>query len=117
MKLCKDSERLDVCLIRRHAELCAVFSSPHRIEILLELGNGERTAGELGHALNLPAPNLSQHLRIMRDQAAVRMRKEGRNVYYRVANPKFLEALRLVREGLMEEIALQHAAAESMASR
>jgi ArsR family transcriptional regulator len=114
MKLCKDTERLDVCLTRRHAELCSVFSSPIRIEIMLALGPGERTAGELAQALGVAPPNLSQHLRVMRDQAAVRMRKEGRNVYYRVANPKFLQALKLVREGLLEEIRLQHEVAEQM---
>jgi ArsR family transcriptional regulator len=107
-------ERLDVCLTRRHAELCGVFSNATRLEIMLELGEAERTAGDLAEALAVAPPNLSQHLRVMRDQAAVRMRKEGRNVYYRVANPKFLQAIRLVREGLMEEIRLQHAVAEKM---
>lgn len=110
MQPCKEKERLEVCLTRRHAELCGVFASPRRLEILLELGEGERTVGQLGEALGMAIPNLSQHLRVMRDQAAVRMRKDGRNVYYRVANPKFLRAIRLVREGLMEEIELQHAA-------
>lgn len=63
--------------------------------------------------LGVAAPNLSQHLRLMRDQAVVRMRKDGRQVYYRVANKKFLRALMLVREALMEEIRLQHQVAES----
>jgi DNA-binding transcriptional ArsR family regulator len=112
MKLCKDQERLEVCLTRRHAELCSVFSSPVRIEILLALGTEERTAGELAQAVGVAPPNLSQHLRVMRDQSAVRMHKEGRHVYYRVANPKFLQAVKLVREGLLEEIKLQHAVAE-----
>jgi ArsR family transcriptional regulator len=114
MQPCKESERLEVCLTRRHAELCGVFASATRIEILLALGDGERTAGDLATALGVAPPNLSQHLRVMRDQAAVRMRKEGRRVYYRVANPKFLQAVRLVREGLMEEIRMQHAAAQQL---
>jgi ArsR family transcriptional regulator len=111
MKLCKDRERVDVCLTRRHAELCGAFANPTRIEIMLALEGGERTAGELALELGVSAPNLSQHLRVMRDQTLVRMRKEGRNVHYRVANPKFMKAVKLVREALLEEIRLQHAAA------
>lgn len=102
---------MDICLTRRHAELCGAFANPTRIEIMLALGGGERQAGELASELGVAAANLSQHLRVMRDQALVRMRKEGRNVYYRVANPKFMQAIRLVREALLEEIRLQHEAA------
>lgn len=117
MQLCKPAESLDVCLTRRHSELCAVFASPTRIEIMLLLGNEERTAGELASLLNITPANLSQHLRIMRDQQAVRSRRRGRHISYRIANPKFLRALQLVREGLREEIAAHHDAAQADASR
>lgn len=115
MQSCKDSESVEVCLTRRHSELCAVFASPTRIEIMLQLGDGEQTVGELSEHLQLPVPNLSQHLRVMRDQSAVRCRKAGRHVHYRIANPKYLRALKLVREGLLEEIGLHHAAALAQA--
>jgi len=114
MKPCNETERFEVCLKRRHAELCGVFANATRLEILLALGEQELNAGELAERVGVSAANLSQHMRVMRDQLAVRVRKDGRNVYYRVANPNFLEAVRLVRTGLMEEIRLQHEAAERM---
>jgi len=112
MQPCNDSESLDICLTRRHSELCSIFSSPIRIDIMFLLGHGEKTVGELAEALgNIAPPNLSQHLRVMRDQAAVRTRKDGRNVFYRIANPNYLEALKLTRAGLLEEIQKNHQAA------
>jgi len=36
-------ERLEVCLTRRHAELCGVFARVARLEMILLLGEGERT--------------------------------------------------------------------------
>ena len=40
----------------------------------------------------------------MRDLGAVRTKKSGRIVYYSNANPKFLEGLKLIQEGLIEEL-------------
>jgi DNA-binding transcriptional ArsR family regulator len=48
--------------------------------------------------------NVSQHLRVMRNQGAVSTRRQGKTIYYRVANAKFLEGIMKVREGLEEEL-------------
>jgi hypothetical protein len=50
-----------------------------------------------------PCRSRSQHLRIMRDRGAVALRREGQKVYYRVANPKFIEGYKLIREGIREQ--------------
>lgn len=116
MQPCKDIESIEICLTRLHSELCSVFASPTRLEIMLLLGEGECTVGELSEALHVALPNLSQHLRVMRDKRILRMRKAGRHVFYRVANLKYLQAIRLVREGLLEEIQMNHEAAAAAAS-
>jgi len=92
-----------VDIFRIHAAFCTIFSSPIRLQIMDFLGGGEKTVTELAEELNVSLANVSQHLRLMRDQGAVGTRRDGRTIYYRIANQKFLQGIRTVREGLLEE--------------
>lgn len=84
------------------AEFCAVFTSPVRIRIMLLLADQEMSVGEIAERLEVSLPNLSQHLRLMRDRLCVRCRKDGNNVFYRVNSPLFLEAMSLIRKGIAQ---------------
>ncbi len=88
-----------------HAELCKVFTSPARIRILNLLRDGEKSVGDLAEAINLPQPNVSQHLTVMRHRGIVTSQKEGATVYYRLTNPKVLKAFDIIREVLKEHLA------------
>lgn len=87
-----------------HAEMCKVLSHPKRLELIDVLRNGEMSAGELGQRLGLPSANLSQHLTMMRERRVLTSRKEGNVVYYRLTNPRMLEAYDILREILFEQI-------------
>ncbi len=93
----------DPTLFEIHADFCSVLSNTTRVMIMWLLADCERSVTELANALELPVPNVSQHLRIMRDRGAVLMRKDGQKVFYRVANRKFIEGYRLIREGIQEQ--------------
>lgn len=84
------------------ADVCGVFTNPERIRILLLLDKGELSVGEIAQKLSISMPNLSQHLRLMKDRRCVVSRKDGKFVYYKVASPRFLEGILLIREGLRE---------------
>jgi len=87
-----------------HAEMCKVLSHPKRLEVINTLRDKEMSVGELGERLGLAGANLSQHLAMMRDRHILVSRKEGNVVYYRIANPRLLEAFDLLREILFEQI-------------
>ncbi len=87
-----------------HAEMCKVLSHPKRLELINTLRDGEMSAGEIGERLGLPQANLSQHLTMMRERRILASRKDGSFVYYRIANPRLLEAFDLLREILFEQI-------------
>lgn len=110
MQQCKQEESSEACLLRRQSAFCGVFTSPLRLRLLYVLGEGERPVGELAGELGVSLPHLSQHLRVMRDQGCVLTRKEGRTIHYRLASAKILEAARLIREMLWEQIKEQEAA-------
>lgn len=91
-----------LCL--QHAQMCQVLSHPTRLEIITVLREGEQTVGVIAKLLEISMGNLSQHLAMMRERRILSSRKEGNQVYYRVANPKMLKVFDLLREILMEQI-------------
>jgi ArsR family transcriptional regulator len=92
-------------LYELHAEMCQVFTSPKRLEILNLLRSKELSVGELIKLVNIRQSNLSQHLGILREKGIVRTRREGTSVYYSLANPKMGKAFDIMREILLEKLA------------
>ena len=87
-----------------HAEMCKVLAHPKRLELINVLREKEMSVGELSQRLGLTIGNLSQHLSMMRERHILVSRKQGNVVYYRIANPRLLEAFDLLREILFEQI-------------
>ena len=99
-----------------HAEMCKVLSHPKRLELINLLRDREMSVGELSNKLVLAMANLSQHLAMMRERRILVSRKEGNVVYYRIANPRLLEAFDLLREILFEQIRRDAALIEGRAT-
>lgn len=60
------------------------IAEPRRRDLLDLLVGGERSVSELVAALGLAQPQVSKHLRILREVGAVRVRDVGRRRLYRV---------------------------------
>ena len=90
-------------LFRMHAELCKALASPHRLGILYALSQKEMCVSDLAAALEIPVHNVSQHLRVLKDQMLVKPRKDGQTVYYSMTNPKFIQGCTLIRQALIEQ--------------
>jgi DNA-binding transcriptional ArsR family regulator len=59
-------------------------AEPRRRQILDALAGGERPVNELVHLLGLAQPQVSKHLRVLREVGAVDVRDEGRQRLYRL---------------------------------
>jgi len=59
-------------------------AEPRRREILDVLAGAERPVNDLVRLLGLPQPQVSKHLRVLREVGAVEMREDGRRRLYRV---------------------------------
>ncbi len=92
----------EVC--SRHAEMCKVFTHPIRLQTLDILREQEMSVSDLADRLGVAIGNLSQHLNMMKQRRVLVSRKDGNNVYYRLANPKMLKAFDLMREILLEQM-------------
>ncbi len=69
------------------ADAFNAIAEPRRREILDFLVDGERSVGELVALLGLVQPQVSKHLRVLREVGAVEVRSEGRERLYRVNGP------------------------------
>ena len=79
------------------ARIGKAVSSPHRLEILELLAQGERTVDSLATEIGLSLANTSQHLQALRQAALVDSRKEGLFVFYRLSDPTVFELTRTIR--------------------
>ena len=87
-----------------HAELCKTLANPTRLELLSLLRNGEKSVNELAALSGCRQATVSQHLSVLRQKGVVSTRREGINIYYKVANPKVTKACEIIREVLFEYI-------------
>jgi DNA-binding transcriptional ArsR family regulator len=95
---------MDKKIFEMHAEICKVFTNPKRLEIISLLRDGEKTVNELTELAGVPQANVSQHLTVLRQNDVVTTRRNGANIYYKIANPKILQAFDLMREVLLEKL-------------
>lgn len=91
-------------LYRMHAEFCKFMANPKRIEILFLLGEEELCVEAISARMNVKVPNISQHLAIMREKGVVTSRRDGTRIYYKLSNPKSLQACILMREAMIEQM-------------
>ena len=81
----------------RQAEIFKVLTHPTRLAILDILRDGEHCVCHMEAWLGLRQAYISQQLSVLRQAGLIRDRRDGWNIYYRIANARIYEALDLVR--------------------
>jgi rhodanese-related sulfurtransferase len=74
--------------------IAAAFASPKRIELIDLLAQGERNVETLAREAGLTVANTSRHLQILKGAGLAVSRKDGLQVFYRLADPLVLEGYR-----------------------
>lgn len=75
------------------ARIGAALSSGVRLEVLELLAQGERTVEQLASLTGTSFANASQHLQKLRQAGLVAARKQGLNVFYRIASDEVMALL------------------------
>src|SRR5215204_6849128 len=95
-------ESEDMCLLARFFN---GFANSTRLSILLLLARqGETKVGDLVRALGAPQPRVSDHLRCLAWCGYVKVRREGRNAFYSVADERVMRMLELGEELLQDNV-------------
>ncbi|WP_207310315.1 ArsR/SmtB family transcription factor [Rubripirellula amarantea] len=85
----------------RAAAIFRALGDPQRLRILMMLEASERCVSEICSVLDEPMPAISQRLRLLRSERIVRSRRDGKHVYYGLADDHIS---RLVTNGVMHAI-------------
>jgi len=82
----------------KSAELFKVMSNPKRLEILNLIRDKEITVNELSATLEVRKSNTSQHLAYLRYVGLVVSRRDGKNIYYKLVDPRIVEPCKIFEE-------------------
>lgn len=75
------------------AALLKTLGNPDRLLLLCQLSQGESNVSELEVRSGISQPTLSQQLTVLRNEGLVSPRRDGKRIYYSVADEKVLVLL------------------------
>jgi DNA-binding transcriptional ArsR family regulator len=78
---------------RKASEFLKAMSHEARLAILCLLLEGEKTVGSIEELLDLRQSAVSQQLARLRADDLVKVRRNGKSVYYSVARPEVIEVM------------------------
>lgn len=87
------------------ARIGKTLASPHRLEILDVLAQGERTVESVATETGLSVANASRHLQQLRQAQLVLTRREGLFVHYRLAGREVVSLVVALRETAEQHLA------------
>ncbi len=73
-----------------------LLANEERLLLLCQLSQGECCVSELEEKLGIRQPTLSQQLGVLRNDGVVGTRRQGKQIYYSVADPCILQILALL---------------------
>jgi ArsR family transcriptional regulator len=92
------SESAKRVLFVQFAAVAKAAAHPHRLELLEQLAQGERSVEALAQRLRLSIANASQHLQQLRRAGLIASRREGKFVFYRLTDEAVLHLLASLRQ-------------------
>ncbi len=80
------------------------------------LHDGEKSVSDIAKDIGASISTTSQHLRLLKDNNIAVARRDGQTIYYSLKYVELLEACRLIRKVLLEDMIKSGEAAESLGS-
>ncbi|KAB2918992.1 MAG: winged helix-turn-helix transcriptional regulator [Hyphomicrobiaceae bacterium] len=77
----------------RASELLKALANRHRLLIVCQLIECDRSVGELAELLGIRDSGVSQHLALLRKDGLVAARREGQTIWYSIASTEARELL------------------------
>ncbi len=104
-------------IFQMQCEICKAMGHPARLEIVETLYRAEMAAGTLIEALETSKANLSKHMALLLHAGIVEQRREGRQVYYRLAHQEIHDACTIMRSILYRRLKKEEQLATAIGSR
>jgi len=81
-------------------DLLIALADPMRQDLVQILARAELNVGDIAERVTLSRPTVSHHLNILRRAGLVRVRKQGREMYYRLNKERIVGTL----QGLLDSL-------------
>lgn len=98
MPATKTRKLIDLDRLAEAAECLRTLAHPHRLRIVEMLLRGRYTVGELAESCGIPSHMASEHLRLMQRCGFLSSEREGRRIYYSVAEPHLASIMACIEE-------------------
>jgi len=92
-KMTRECAFMEKLTIREKAEVLRQLGHPVRLAILEELMKGGKCVTDIRDLLDVPQPNVSQHLTVLRQQRIVDFTEDGKLRCYFLRRPSFVRGL------------------------
>lgn len=89
---------IDIKSLNTAVSVIKMLSNPSRLAALCLMMEREVSVNELAKEVGLSQSALSQHLKILRDEGLVSVRRDHRTVYYQTSDEKLLKLIQLMKE-------------------
>jgi DNA-binding transcriptional ArsR family regulator len=80
------------------------LASHHRLLILCQLAEGEKSVSELIEATSMPQTSMSQHLSKLKEEGIVTFRRDHRTLYYSINNDDVLKIMDVLYHKFCEKL-------------
>ncbi|AOV98609.1 transcriptional regulator [Edwardsiella hoshinae] len=80
------------------AAILRALANPDRLLLMCRLSQSEASVGELEATTGILQPTLSQQLGVLRRLTLVETRREGKQIFYRIADPRTLTLLETLHQ-------------------
>ncbi len=91
---------IDPAVLRRAAGEAVgalkLLANEERLLLLCQLSQGEMCVSDLEEKLGIHQPTLSQQLGVLRTEGVVTARRDGKRMFYSVADPKSMQVLEVL---------------------
>ncbi len=95
-------ENLTMETSQQIAELFKAFGDTTRVRILWLLLNNEQCVGSIAQALDISQSAISHQLRILKQMHLIKVRRDGKNALYSLADDHVRTILQMGLEHIME---------------
>ena len=90
-----------------HARICSAISEPNRILLLYAVADKPLNVNNLAEVVGISQSAASRHLKVLRERGLIQAQRDGTQVIYSLADDRFIQALDLLREVMLDQLSQQ----------
>jgi DNA-binding transcriptional ArsR family regulator len=94
----KPPQLTDLPALEQAAECLKTLAHPHRLRIVQMLLRERYSVGQLAEACGIPSNMASEHLRLMQRCGFLNSVRDGRHIYYEIAEPHLARIMACIED-------------------